>query len=641
MARDQRRLAAIVSADVVGYSLLMGRDDSATLAGLKAHRRELIDPKIAEYCGRIVKTTGDGLLLEFPSVVDAVRCAVDVQRGMAERNAGLPLEQRIEFRIGINVGDIIIDDDDIFGDGVNVAARLQTLADPGGICVSKVVRDQVLDKLSFAFEDLGAQEVKNIARSVEVYRVDLGSEALQTSHRGRGRWRQLTRGLRRWVTVGLLVLGVAGIAAWMLPRFWKTAGSAPTAPHFSVAILPFTVVGGGPADEKFAEALTNDLTNELTMGVNTMGSVVSHSLAATYRGKAIDVRAVGRELNIRYLVEGEVRRVGERIVVSAQFINASNASQVWSNSLELDSAQPMQSSGGLVTLLGRQLRMALSDDEYRRASSASLPPGASAMDIALRAHAIYLQDNSDNYADLHKAMLEARKEFARALRLDPNLVFAMVTLADTLDDELADGRGDHDRLVRELDEVTNRAVAADRNSASAWGMRAKALIWQRRWQAAREAATRMSTLVPNSPWPFVRHGTIMLYTGQPADAVVWFGKALAMDPGSLNEQLQRQALAERCEAYIALGRYEEAITDCEKSEALNDYWDKHLYLAAAYAQKGDTAKAEAEKILLLKDHPGLTIADLRAMRQSNEPAYLDQTETHLYAGLRKAGIPEN
>ncbi len=212
MAGDHRRLAAIVSADVVGYSLLMGRDDSATLAGLKSHRRELIDPKIAEYNGRIVKTTGDGLLLEFPSVVDAVRCAVDVQRGMAERNADVPADQRIEFRVGINVGDIIIDEEDIFGDGVNVAARLQTLAEPGGICVSRVVRDQVLDKLSFAFEDLGAQEVKNIARPVEVYRVDLATETLPRPSRGRRRWQRLTRGPRRWVAAGVVALGVAGLA---------------------------------------------------------------------------------------------------------------------------------------------------------------------------------------------------------------------------------------------------------------------------------------------------------------------------------------------------------------------------------------------------------------------------------------------
>src|SRR6187399_3401815 len=179
LARDQRRLAAIVSADVVGYSLLMGVDDSGTLAALKAHRRELIDPKIAEYGGRIVKTTGDGLLLEFPSVVDAVRCAVDVQRGMTARNQGISPDRRLDFRIGINVGDIIIDGDDIFGDGVNVAARLEALADPGGVCVSRVVRDQVLDKLSFTFEDLGAQQVKNIARPVDVFRVELGPMAQQ------------------------------------------------------------------------------------------------------------------------------------------------------------------------------------------------------------------------------------------------------------------------------------------------------------------------------------------------------------------------------------------------------------------------------------------------------------------------------
>src|SRR6266513_2161658 len=223
MARDQRRLAAIVSADVAGYSRLMGEDDSRTLAALKAHRRELIDPKIAEYGGRIVKTTGDGLLLEFPSVVDSVRCAVDVQRGMAERNAGLPPDQRLDFRIGINVGDIIIDGEDIHGDGVNVAARLQALAEAGGICASRVVRDQVLDKLSFTFEDLGAQEVKNIARPVEIYRVYLGGEALQALSSGRRRWQRLIRafGWRRFMA-GVATVATAAVVAWALPQFWRT-----------------------------------------------------------------------------------------------------------------------------------------------------------------------------------------------------------------------------------------------------------------------------------------------------------------------------------------------------------------------------------------------------------------------------------
>src|ERR1700693_5111427 len=214
LIRDHRRLAAIVSADVAGYSRLMGQDDSGTLAALKAHRRGLIDPKIAEYGGRIVKTTGDGLLLEFPSVVDAVRCAVDVQRGMAERNATVPPEQRIEFRIGINVGDIIIDGDDIFGDGVNVAARLQTLAEPGGICVSRVVRDQVLDKLSFTFDELGVQQVKNIARPVEVYRVDLATGTSPASKHSRWSLPSFTRRGARWLVASVLAFAVAGIAMW-------------------------------------------------------------------------------------------------------------------------------------------------------------------------------------------------------------------------------------------------------------------------------------------------------------------------------------------------------------------------------------------------------------------------------------------
>src|SRR5437867_1646877 len=221
MARDQRRLTAIVSADVAGYSCLMGQDESRTLAALKAHRRDLIDPKITEYGGRIVKTTGDGLLLDFPSVVDAVRCVVDVQRGMVERNSNVPREQHIQFRIGINVGDIIIDGDDIFGDGVNVAARLQALATPGGICVSRAVRDQVLDKLNFGFEDLGAQEVKNIARPIEVFRVNLGTEAPKTPSDGRRRWQRLTRSLPwRWATIGVLALGLVAIGIWSLPRFF-------------------------------------------------------------------------------------------------------------------------------------------------------------------------------------------------------------------------------------------------------------------------------------------------------------------------------------------------------------------------------------------------------------------------------------
>jgi adenylate cyclase len=633
LTRDHRRLSAIVSADVVGYSLLMGRDDSATLAGLKAHRRELIDPKITEYGGRIVKTTGDGLLLEFPSVVDAVRCAVDVQRGMAERNADVPPEQRIDLRIGINVGDIIIDGDDIFGDGVNVAARLQTLAEPGGICVSRVVRDQVLDKLSFAFEDLGSQQVRNIARPVEAYRVDLGSAALQTPSPGRRRWQRLTRALGwRWFAAGVLALGLAGIAAWTLPHFWKTVAPAALPPPFSIAILPFAAAAGSPADEQFAEALTQDLT--MAIWRNRGVQVASHSLALTYKGKAIDARVVGRELNVRYIVEGEVRRDGERIVVNAQLIDTGNATQLWSDRLDGDHLRTTQDTDRFVALLTERTRSAVGRAELRRASEPLLP-GASAMDITLHAYAVWDKDPNSL-----KAMDEARKIFDQALRLDPDLLLALIGRALVVENQLShDLHADHDRLVQELDEVSARAVNVGANDYDAWLNRAEALLWQWRWQPALEANSRAGNLDPSDAQPLIQRARILLRAGQPAEALTWVDKALALEPW--DRETVGIVSQVRCRAYQALGRYDDAIAACEKSIVGVDWWLGHAYLAAAYALKGESAKAEAEKIILLKQQPGMTIADLKAQRVSNDPAYLQQTETYLYAGLRKAGIPEN
>ncbi len=632
MARDQRRLAAIVSADVVGYSLLMGRDESATLAGLKAHRQQLIDPKIAEYGGRIVKTTGDGLLLEFPSVVDAVRCSVDVQRGMAERNAGVPPEQRIEFRIGINVGDIIIDGEDIFGDGVNVAARLQTLAEPGGICVSKVVRDQVLDKLSFAFEDLGAQEVKNIVRPVEVYRVDLGAQAPRAFSHDRRRWQRLSLGFRRqWVAIGALALGAAGIALWTLPQFWKAA--APASPPFSIAILPFAAA---VANEQFAEAVTEDLTGAL--GHVRYVSIVSHSLAATYKGKSIDARAVGRELRVRYLVEGEVRGDGERISVNAQLVDTANATQVWSDNLEVRPAQTTRGPDGLIALLTSRVREAVNRAEIRRARE-PMRPGATAIDLALHGAAEWYNAPCATASDCVMAIAEARKTFDQALRLDPNLLFAMNLKAATLDGQLwQDLHADHDRLVSELDEVSGRAVVGDPEDPTAWANRADALSWQWRWQAALEANARSRNLDPFRPYGFQQLAGLMVRTGKPAEALASVDQALVLDPQ--NNGSSSEVWLYRCRAYLALGRYDEATAACEKAVALDDWWLGHTFLVAAYSQKDETAKAEAEKMLLLKQQPGMTIADLKAQRLSNHPAFLEQNEKHLYAGLRKAGIPE-
>jgi TolB-like protein len=282
--RVDRRLAAIWAGDIAGYSRLMGVDEEGTLRQIKAHRKELVDPKITEHRGRIVKTTGDGMLVEFVSVVDAVRCAVDIQRGMVDRNASIPADKRIEFRIGLNVGDIIIDGDDIFGDGVNVAARLEALADPGGILVSSVVHDQVRDKLSFGFEDMGEQTVKNIARPIGVHRVSLAESAPSA-------------------------------------KFKSTVAAEPsTANRPSIAVLPFANMSGDPEQEYFADGISEDIITGLSK--LRWFFVIARNSSFIYKGRALDVKRAARELGVRYVLEGSVRKGGNRVRITAQLIDA-------------------------------------------------------------------------------------------------------------------------------------------------------------------------------------------------------------------------------------------------------------------------------------------------------------------------------
>jgi len=288
-----RRLAAILAADVAGYSRLMGVDEEGTLERLKALRRELLDPKIAEHHGRLVKTTGDGLLVEFASVVDAVRCAVEVQQAMPERNTGVAAEGRIELRIGINLGDVIVEGDDLFGDGVNIAARIEALAEPGGICVSRVVRDQVRDKLDFSFEDMGEQQLKNISRPLRAYRV-----------------RQTGEG--------------------SAPGAWARAAehAAPPLPDKpSIAVLPFANMSGDPEQEYFVDGMVEDIITALSR-IRWL-FVIARNSSFTYKGQAVDMKQVGRELGVRYVLEGSVRKAGGRVRITGQLIDAATGAHLW------------------------------------------------------------------------------------------------------------------------------------------------------------------------------------------------------------------------------------------------------------------------------------------------------------------------
>jgi adenylate cyclase len=323
----ERRLAAILAADVVGYSRLIEADEAGTLAALKSHRGTLIEPKIAQYHGRIVKLMGDGLLAEFPSAVEAVHCAVEIQYAMAERNGYVPEERRITYRVGINIGDIVVEDDDIFGDGVNIAARLEGLADPGGICISRPVHTQIVDKLDLTFEDLGEQQVKNIAKPVMVYRVALDTKAaalITPVVQGIARSKH-----RRWLVAGaaaaLLVLAVGG-ALWWQP--WAPDDKP------SIAVLPFDNLSGDPDQEPLSDGITEDIITELSR-FRELFVIARHS-TQTYKGKPVKVQKVAEDLGVRYVLEGSIRKTGNQIRINAQLIDATSGRHIWAERYDRD-----------------------------------------------------------------------------------------------------------------------------------------------------------------------------------------------------------------------------------------------------------------------------------------------------------------
>jgi TolB-like protein/class 3 adenylate cyclase len=374
-----RRLTAILAADVAGYSRLMGADEEGTHERLQAHLRELIEPKIAEHRGRIVKNTGDGFLAEFASVVDAVRCAVEVQRGMAERNATAPVDQRIEFRVGINLGDVIAEEHDIFGDGVNVAARLEALAEPGGICVSRVVRDQVRDRLHYTFEDLGEQQVKNIARPVRVYRVrDTGAAAKSPS-----------------------------VPALPLPD------------KPSIAVLPFANISGDPEQEYFADGMVEEIITALSQ-IRWL-FVIARNSTFTYKGRAVDVKQVGRELGVRYVLEGSVRKAAGRVRITAQLIEAETGAYLWADRFDgsLDDVFELQDK--VASSVAGVIEPALRAAEIRR-SSERPTSDLTAYDLYLRA----LAHSSGSKAALSRALDLLEQAIDRDPHYGPALANAAV-----------------------------------------------------------------------------------------------------------------------------------------------------------------------------------------------------------------------
>ena len=429
---ETRKLAAILVADIVGYSRLAGADEERTLARVRGLRSDLIDPAIAAHHGRIVKRTGDGAIIEFRSVVDAVRCAIEVQNGLIERNFGLPPERRIEYRVGIHVGDVVEETDgDLMGDGVNIAARLEGVAKPGAICLSEQAYWQVKGRLDLKVTDLGATQLKNIAEPVHVFSLEVGQSA--------GAKPKALVSKRRWVNASLAaaiaaLLVLAAASGWFLlaGRSVKPAETA----HLSIVVLPFTNLSGDPSQDYFADGITENLTTDLSRLSGAF--VIARNTAFTYKGKNADAREIGKELGVRYVLEGSVQRDQNQVRVNAQLIDAESGGHLWAERFDKPLANLFSMQDDIVASLAGQLGVELITNEARRAERTPTPDS---MDLYFQGMSWVNKGRNPDYA------ARARSFFERAMALDPDNLDAAVGMA-AADAEAALGFSVDDRAER-------------------------------------------------------------------------------------------------------------------------------------------------------------------------------------------------
>ena len=589
--RVDRRLAAVLAGDIAGYSRLMRIDEEGTLRQLKAHRKELIDPKITEHRGRIVKTTGDGMLVEFVSVVDAVRCAVDIQRGMIERNVKVPTDGRIELRIGINVGDIIIDGDDIFGDGVNVAARLEALADPGGIMVSSIVHDQVRDKLSFGFEDMGEQAVKNISRPVGVHRVQLAGDA------------------------------PASKAAVTPAKTNRTESDRP-----SVAVLPFANMSGDPEQEYFADGITEDIITELSKV--RWFFVIARNSTFTYKGKAVDVKRVARELGVRYVLEGSVRKSGNRVRISAQLIDAATGNHIWAERYDGELTDIFELQDQVTTRVVGAIAPKLEQVEIERAKHKPTE-SLDAYDHYLRGMASlhqWTKDSSD----------EALRLFNKAIELDPSFAAAYGMAAWSF--VLRKGNGwmaNRPYEIAEAARLARRAVDLGPDDATALAGAGYALVFVvHDLDKGAAILDRALQLNPNLAGTLVSCGWTNAFLGEPDQAIKYIDDARRLSP---LDPMSFRTLGAAAFAHFVAGRYDDASLWAEKAlQERENYLPAIRDLAAANALAGRDAEAQAAVAQLRKVNPAMRVSSVKEWLPFRRPDDLRRLED----GLRKAGLPE-
>ena len=582
--RLDRRLAAIFAADVVGYSRLMGRDEEGTHAALKSVRRSLFDPKIDQHHGRIVKSTGDGALVEFASVVDAVRCAIEIQRGMAAHNNDIPNDHRIEFRIGINVGDIIIDEADIYGDGVNIATRLEALAAPGAICLSDNAYQQIKGTLTLEVSDMGEQQLKNIAQRVHVFGVRLD--------------------------------GAPGRRALALPD------------KPSIAVLPFQNMSGDPEQEYFVDGVTEDIITELSRFSQLF--VIARNSSFKYKDRPIDLRQVGRELGVRYVLEGSTRRIGDRVRITAQLIDAETGAHRWAERYDRELKDVFAIQDELARTIAAVLAAHVNKAETER--TLLKPPSTwQAYDYYVRAAAAWVSFLSSwKIEDLS----EMRRCLAESLSIDPKYARAYALLSSSYRVAWLNPLNDEYLSPTTLDQaikLARIAIELDPNLPEAYAELGYNIIRKGEFDAATAAAEKATALNPN--FADYRVATVLVMVGEPVKAIEVAKAQMRLDP--FHPHLAPLIMGE---AYYLLKQYHDAkrwLREAIGSAPNHQYG--HAWLAATYAQLGQLEDARAQAAEVLRVNQKYTIGGTQ-----KRVSILKRAEDieHMVVGLRQAGLPE-
>ena len=623
-----RKIAAMLVADVVGYSRLAGADEDRTLSRLRGLRSDLVDPAIDAHHGRVVKRTGDGSLIEFRSVVDAVRCAIEVQNGLAERNAGLPPERRIEFRVGIHLGDVVEESDgDLMGDGVNIAARLESIAAPGAICLSEDAYRQVKGRLDLAVSDLGPTQLKNIADPVRIYSVEVGkrAQARPTKHA------TPEQRSRFMLAAGIVALVVITVGIWLAVRPARGPVVSAATPRLSIVVLPFANLSGDPAQEYLADVITEGLTTDLSRISGTF--VIARSTAFTYKGKPTDVKQIGRDLGVRYVLEGSEQHSGNQVRVNAQLIDAETGAHLWADQFDADRTDLLQMQDEIVTRIARAMQIQLVAVDAARVTRAR-PGNLDAEDLALRCEAgMY---NSPSGSAEFTAVFDLCD---RALHIDNGNVFALTGMTlryivPVIEAQSRDPQAD----IGRADELVSRALAIDPNFYAAHFAKALVLIAQGRTQEAVVEGERSLALNPSYINGYVALCSANNFLGRPDRTLELADKAIRLSP---RDPFLRELYHMKGWAFFMKRQDDEAIEWLRRAEGGDVFTDLILAAALALTEQQADARETLKRYLAVNGITTTTIAELRKQQLSlaDNATWVAYNE-RLFEGLRKAGMPE-